>query len=225
MNRLFVLFLILMMGTGCASVPKEVVELSYAASNDVRALHESYDQLITAYFDQLRARRINYVEQEWAPHFIQEMVAAGRIDEVVQQKIIITESGFAEPDSSSNKHLQMVNSIGQWATATLTMVENKKQELIAPLDSTERALRADVNAAFAQVVQANATITAQLNSLRKVQEVQDDALKALNIAALRDKINMALAEASSKAVQGLQLVEEKEESILTNLSALDNALN
>ena len=61
---------------------------------------------------------------------------------------------------------------------------------------------------FANTSWANATITAHLNSLREVQEVQDQALQALHVKDLRDKINKALVTASDKAAGGLDKIKE-----------------
>ena len=66
---------------------------------------------------------------------------------------------------------------------------------------SEQGLLASVDSAFTQVMMANATITAHLNSLREVQEVQDEVLKALNLRDLRDRVNNALVDASNTAQQ------------------------
>ncbi len=49
----------------CASVPKEVVELSYRMGEDLLALQQSYVVLIHKHFDALKARRVKYLESEW----------------------------------------------------------------------------------------------------------------------------------------------------------------
>jgi predicted nucleic acid-binding Zn-ribbon protein len=64
-----------------------------------------------------------------------------------------------------------------------------------------------VDESFARLIRANATITAHLNSIRTVQEVQDEALRSLKLADLRDEINKRLVEASEKAEFALTKVE------------------
>ena len=39
---------------GCATIPKETVELSYAIGQDLDAVHASYTNLIHKHFDNLR---------------------------------------------------------------------------------------------------------------------------------------------------------------------------
>jgi len=85
--------------------------------------------------------------------------------------------------------------------------------LIAPLTSDEKQLREQVKQAFANITRSNATITAHLNSLREVQEVQDEVLKSLNLKELRDKINSQLVNASEKAKKGLEKIKEADAKV------------
>ena len=55
---------------------------------------------------------------------------------------------------------------------------------------------------------------AHLNSIRKVQEVQDGVLSALGIRELRDKINDALIKASDEAAQYLYEIEKADDAVL-----------
>jgi hypothetical protein len=82
--------------------------------------------------------------------------------------------------------------------------------LLTPIDADERALLASADDAFANLLRANAGLTAHLTSSSDLQEAQDEALKGLHVKALRDKVNAALVTASdraSKALTELQKVE------------------
>ena len=79
---------------------------------------------------------------------------------------------------------------------------------MTPLDNDEKELLTTVDHAFSRLQIANATVTAHLNSLRKVREVQDDALAALDLKELQNKINEMLISMSEKAMKGLKAVEK-----------------
>ncbi len=85
-----------------------------------------------------------------------------------------------------------------WTEEAQSQIDKKHAEIVAPVDQAEKELRTSVDDAFAILFRGNATITAHLNSLRKVQGAQDDVLKALNLKDLRQKINEQLAKASEK---------------------------
>jgi hypothetical protein len=94
--------------------------------------------------------------------------------------------------------------------AAILVIEAKKKELMDPINNDEKALLLAVDEAFARTMRANATITAHLNSLRKVQEVQDEALKAMELKELRDQINQGLILSSEHAKDALEELKKAE---------------
>ncbi|RLC36983.1 hypothetical protein DRH29_03320 [candidate division Kazan bacterium] len=56
---------------GCASVPKEIVELSYTMGQDLEVLQMSYRSLIQAHFNGLRAQREDFLNNHLIPKFIE----------------------------------------------------------------------------------------------------------------------------------------------------------
>lgn len=106
-----------------------------------------------------------------------------------------------------------LETLGDWVQFALYAYTHKESLLVAPLDAAEDSLRADVAESFARLAAANAAITAHLNSLREVQEVQDGMLKALDIADLRDRINARLATASKDAAAALAKIRELDRKV------------
>src|SRR5437762_13851036 len=49
--------------SGCASIPRESVDLSYTLGQDLESVHQSYRDLITRYFEALRAQVNNAIDQ------------------------------------------------------------------------------------------------------------------------------------------------------------------
>jgi len=205
-------FLLLVIGLiaavpGCATVPKEVVELSYRMGEDMSALQESYSTLVHQHFEALRKERVRYLDEEWIPAYLKAWIADGRLRDVAKGSVVWSEekNDFVPP-VPGKEEVGLLTTIGFWSQVAVKEIESKKSELLAPLNSQERQLSLWVNDAFSRLYRGNAAITAHLNSLRKVQEVQDNMLAALNLKDVRDKINNALATASDKAQQGLDEV-------------------
>lgn len=212
-----VLCAILVVGisVGCSSIPKEVVELSYREGQDLRALQRSYDLLICKFYDQLRSNRIEYLDNTWIPLYVEKWIKKGRLLDVAQGHTVWSEDqGAFVPPTEGKESSELLQTISFWAQEALIEIQFKRDSLLKPLDSDEETLRKDVQEAFYQIIQANATITAHLNSLREVQEVQDDALQALQVKDLRDRINDALDNASQKASQGLEEIKKADEKAL-----------
>lgn len=192
---------------GCSTVPKEVVELSYRMGEDIAAVQKSYKLLIHDHFEALRAERVRYLNDEWTPSYIKAWVADGRLVDVAKGVVVWSEEkgDFVRP-AAGKEEMGLLVTIGFWSAAAIKEIEGKKAELLEPLNKQEAQLSSWVDDAFNRLYRGNATITAHLNSLRKVQEVQDDALSALSLKELRDKINNELVTASDKAEAGLEAV-------------------
>ncbi len=192
---------------GCAHVPAEAVKLSYQVGQDLPRLHESYDNLIHERFEDFRARRKAYLEEVWAPDFLSRWIEKGRLVDIAKGTIVwsFDTASFIKP-TPGNEKMQLLTTINEWSAQAVGKIEKKRKELLDPLDRDEKELRRQVQEAFTRVMQANAYITAHLQSLRNVEEAQDEALKALGIKDLRDSINKALAKASDEAAAGLDKV-------------------
>lgn len=199
---------------GCASVPKEVVELSYVVGKDLESINESYDTLIHQYYENLRDQRRTYLDEVWFPLYLQkwrdkgELVAIAKGEKIWSEE---TQSLIRIPAESNLK--ESLATLNDWVLAALYDYEVKESELLATLDSDEEELRRQVKQAFLNLTRANATITAHLNSLRKVKEVQDEALQALNLKELRDEINQQLIKASQKAKEGLEKIKKADKKV------------
>ena len=189
----------------CTTVPKEVVVLSYRMGEDLSALQASYLNLVHRFFGTLREERTRYLDEEWTPVFIKDWCLKGRLLDVAKGDIVWSDEAgnFVKPIQGKEKE-GLLFTVRSWSLAAVKKIEAKKDALLEPLDDQEAQLVSWVNDAFERFFRGNAVITAHLNSLRKVQEVQDDALAALHLKDLRDKINDALATASDTAITTLE---------------------
>jgi len=178
-RSIFLLVIILpIFGSGCASVPKESVELSYTLGSDLESLHQSYKTLIARYFESLRREVNSAIDRVFIPAYINDFVKTGKLVE--------------------NAKAERSDLVEAWARIAVETIDKERATRIAPIDKAEKDLLVSVNDAFDKAVRANATITAHLNSIRKVKEVQDEILESLELKDVRDKINDALADASKK---------------------------
>jgi len=171
----------------CASVPKEVVELSYVVGEDLEALHHSYRNLIHEYFDALRAHRTEFLESSWIPLFLENYIKEANLVDKIK-------------NSDATMALEWVSI---WVEIAMDTITARKQILMEPIDQGEAELTAYVDDAFGRVIWANSVITAHLNSIRNVKELQDEVLTAFGLKGLREKINQGMIAAANKADEAL----------------------
>jgi hypothetical protein len=192
MPRSFAALLVVAVGVAaCATVPPEVVELSYAVGKDTEELHASYTRLVRSHFDLIRQRWSDYVDTRWRPKYLKNFVETG---------------GLVEAARAADTEEGMVT-VRIWAETATAEIERYRRSLLDPVDAQERELMQTVDDAFARVLRANATVTAHVASLRKVQEVQDQLLEDLRVGNLRDQINDGLVRASGLVEKGIEFTD------------------
>lgn len=233
MKQLFQLFcpilLVASLGPimGCSTTPKEVVELSYQIGEDLSSVHKSYKVLIHSYFEMLRQERISYLEEDWIPLYIRTWVEDGRLIEVARGDIVWSEEQEAFIKPINDKEEGLLTTICFWAQAAVSEIESKREDLLGPLNKQEDELSLWVDDEFNRLYRGNAAITAHLNSIRKVQEVNDNIFSALNVKDLRDKIDNALIDASDNAKKGLEAIRKADgltEKVKTKLEKTEARL-
>lgn len=197
----------LLIVSACASVPPEAVELSYLVGRDIGKLQQSYDLLLEQRFEDYRAQRITYLEDVWAPAFIAEWIRDGRLVDTARGGVVYDESQdkFVAP-TPGREQQQLLSTIYGWSDAAIFEINDKRASLLDPLDEQERQVRREARAAFDQLIRANALITAHLNSIREVQDFQNQALEALGIEDVVSSLNDSLVQVSNRARDGLDAI-------------------
>lgn len=195
---LFVLTSVLL--TGCSSVPKEAVDLSYQIGKDTEVVHQSYRKLVRAHFQQSR----QYAEQEWTsavlPGLIRSAIDEGQLVDVVAGKAIYDPAtkSFTKP-TPGLEYLQLEQTMQIWSKEIGEIIAKSRSDILAPIDEEEKKLLDYIDASFTQLARGNAAISAHLSSLRKVQDAQDTVLERADLKELRDEINNKIVSLSDDA--------------------------
>lgn len=215
-----------LMLSACASIPKETVELSYQMGGDLQAVHEGYIKLIHERYDSFRAQRLDYLTQEWEPQFIANWVQDGHLVDVASGRLSWStqQRKFVPPPLGADKQALLLSSVDLWSKTALKKIDQKRHSLLDPLDAQEKALTDNVNESFDRLYRENAAITVELNSLRKVQDVQDELLADAHAKGMRDQLDTLLTRASEKASQGLDAI-KKADSLGNTAAAKIHALS
>ena len=177
--------------SGCASVPKETVELSTAIGDDIRELHTGYRNTVGLYFAQLRQSGLTVIDETWVPAYLDSFVDGGGLRDIVAE---------------GNR-----DDLYAWARAAIEDIDARRSEFVDSLNARETALLIKIDDAFARAINANANVTAYLKSLLKVEEMQDRVLRATGLKELRDEITEGLAEASRFAAEATKTKEDPPE--------------
>ncbi|MDQ1353731.1 MAG: hypothetical protein QG657_4038 [Acidobacteriota bacterium] len=86
-NRFLKIIIIIVMMLGfisCATVPREVVDLSHTLGQDLSAIQTSYRQLIETYFESLRKQAEDFIQSEWAPVYLKKFIEKSELAANIQ---------------------------------------------------------------------------------------------------------------------------------------------
>ena len=184
-RSVLLLMVVIFLLNGCAGrVPGEVLDLSNTMGEDLKALHLSYRQLITTHFDSLRRQTDAFLQNQWMPTFIKDFIDRGNLVQLVQTPL----ANQRDAD------------VTEWVVAAMEAVNQKRSQLMKPLDDEEKTLLEMVDSSFALLDQANSKIYAHLKSLSKLNEPMESALNIHDLKGLREKIDAGLATATSNTV-------------------------
>ena len=185
---------ILLSLAACATVPREVVELSHVMGADLDEVQRSHEALIRLHFADLRRRTDDFLVTQWQPAYLREFITEGNL------------TGLAtDPDPAV-----VLDGVSVWAEVALEEIQAKRALLIAPPDAQELELLDAVGDAFHRLRTGNATITAHLSSIRDVEAAQDSELARLGMGDLRRQLTEGLAEAARLTEEGIRAVAEAE---------------
>jgi hypothetical protein len=194
---------------GCATIPRETIELSYAMEENIVALKTSYILLVNTHFDLLEKIRIDYLEEAWTPGFIRSWVEDGRLIDMASGKIIWSSeyNDFIQPERGLEMQ-GLLTSTTSWSIAAIEQIEEKRKELISPLEDKRKELLSVIEDGFDLLLRGNIAITAHLNSIQKVKEFQNKAFDSLKVGDLQKEINKQLDDISGYADQGLEAIKK-----------------
>ena len=190
----FILFLLLM--SSCASIPKETVTLSKTIGNDLQALHDSHCTTIKLYYDKIEDNINSFIRDTYSPYIIHNALKS-ELDKYKKGESslygIIENAG-----KSSNKEdtEEALNIMLEFTEAANQQISAKKNELLIPVLKQENEILAAIDRSYRNTIYANATLTAFLESARKVKESQSEALSIVGLEGLDNTVTDKLVELS-----------------------------
>ncbi len=218
---------------GCVKVPAQAVVLSRTVGERLPDLQVSHEAFVSAYFQLARERMEDFLDQRWIPtflgNFVEKSDLMSKLENVqpftqeqnnrLQTKL--QEAGISPADQA--KIIRAVNNtfgdpdrgkqVLLFSEAALKQIEIKRKALLNPIDEQERQSLAELRRVYAQVEQAQGTVTAHLSSIRKVTEEQDQVLARLGLLKSRDAIIEKALETNQQIMGILDAGKDAEKTV------------
>ncbi len=170
--RFMPLLLLLAFFAGCAHVPPEAPELSAELGKRISTLEDSHVTLLHRFFDEKRETVDRFIDSQWVPRFAENI--------------------FSDPDMESywqtivaeNNPQDRLTFLIKTGTRLQQRINEKRRELIGPLDTLERRIEQKLRADYHQARAINNSLTGLLAS---AAEVTENRQRYLEMAGARDQ--------------------------------------
>ena len=202
--RKTVVFVIILILTGCVSIPPEAPELSAELGKRISAIEDSNITLLKRFFDQKRREVDKFIENEWVPVFAEQFFS---------KKIVSDAWDIIVSENDKKERLLFLVKTGPKLQAK---INKKRLELIQPLDDLERRIETKIRSEFTQARAMNSSITSFLLSAAKVAENRNRYLEIVGVTdeslgKLIDKTDDAVSDLLGKASNVKNKVSRAEE--------------
>ena len=200
--------------SACQAVPKQTVELADVSDYQIAELQKSHIKFINLYYDQRRTEVDNFLRETWIPTFLAKAVENTKFRQQLDTsysvsslsvsdlninitaadgsnlnaaQLAIVKEGITE--SVDGQRAKLGQTLIHFAEAAQKQIDKQRNTLMDPINAQQQLVVDEVNAAYADLQRANASIKAYLSSAVELKQEQDAALEKLG---LLDKANNAL---------------------------------
>lgn len=194
--------------TACASIPKEVITLSQTLGSDLKILHNSNINTVQIYFGKIKNDINSFVDEKYAPfiiHYVLKLELAnyklGKTSLYGTIEIAGQKEGQAEADEALKVMLD-------FQEAARKQIESKREELLSPILKQESEILNTVNQLYENAIYANSSITAYLQSIKKVRDAQQQALSMVGLEGTDTQITSSLVQLSDQIEKAVKTGKE-----------------
>ena len=203
MKNLGVVILALLFAA-CASIPKETVLLSKTLGNELQTLHNSHRNVVDIHFKKIENDINSFVDDVYAP-FVIHYALKSQLKSYKAGKTslfgIIEIAGKIEGKKEAKAAIDVMQ---EFQEAALKQIESKRHELLLPIKKQHSELIKSINQSYQTASYANATLTAYLQSLRKLKGSQQEALSKIHLDGADTLITKSLLEVSKRVEQAVK---------------------
>lgn len=194
---------------------------------DIKVLHNSHIKTVQVYFGKIKYDINSFIDEKYAP-FIIHYVLKSELVNYKQGKTslfgTIEIAGQKEGQKEANDALTVMVDFQE---AARKQIESKREELLSPILKQESEITNAVNQSYENVQYANSSITAYLQSIRKVREAQQQALSMVGLEGSDSLVTNSLVKLSEqveKAVKTGKEIDIKSDDAYKQLEQVANQI-
>lgn len=196
--------IIILVFTSCITVPKETVTISKTIGSDLVVLENSHKKIVQLYYSKLKTSINTFIDDTYAPYVINYVLKKQLAKYQQNQPSLYTSLMDAAKTVNKDTIQLALDDMSQFQQAAYAQISKKRKELMDPIVAQETELTNVISQSYSNTIYANTTLTAYLQSIRKVKETQQEALSKIGLKNVDSLITTKLVDLSNildKAIQ------------------------
>jgi len=227
MKKLIQLFVLSILISSCVSIPKETVQLSQVLGSDIKVLHTSHRNAISIYYQKIKDNIDTFVKDVYSPFVINYVLKKELTSYKGGQESLFKALNDAAQNSDVRDTEKATKDMQDFLEAANRQIEKKKFELMNPIVSQETELLLKIDQSYQNALYANSTITAYLQSIRRVKETQQQALSMIGLKGLDSTITnklLRLSDGINEAIQKGKEIDTKSDDALNKIKEITDKI-
>lgn len=215
MKKIKLLLFILVLGfVGCTSIPKEAPILSSELGKRIKDTQETNEILIRSYFTLKKSLMEEYLYKEYLPYIANDFFTDSDMEKIWLKVV-----------SNGNKEERM-EYILYLAPKLQKKINDKRTELIAPLDDLENTLLQRIKEEYNSMYLINDSLTNYLEVSYKNELTKQSLIERVGINQNKiSDIIKSIDDASSDVIGSSKLLPEKIESFKNKIENIKKGVN
>lgn len=220
----------LLLGPGCAQVPRESVELSTTVGRDITQAYRAHRELAIILYERIKSNVNRFVDEVYAPYQINKLLQADHKDFKngdPDSLFFVLDAAIKQP-SDPEIQKTVLPAMEVFIQVVRAEVEAYRSERLAPILAQEKEVLSAIDRSYNQIHYANSIVTGHLASIVKVHDAQEDLLNEFGIEGLREEVGQKLSSTSSSIaefVKNAKRLEGTVEEIEKNIEELTKELD
>jgi hypothetical protein len=195
--------LCVLLGAGCAQVPKQSVELSTTVGRDIAEVYQSHRRLALVLYGRVKMNVNKFVDDVYAPYQIEKLLQAdhGDFKKGDPNSLFFALDAAVKNPENTNLQKEAVDAMDVFVQVVRAEVESYREKRLAPVLTQEREVLSAIDRSYNQIHYANSIVTGYLASVVKVHDAQEEVLSEFGMAGLNEEIGQKLADTSNKVAE------------------------
>jgi hypothetical protein len=222
--------LCLLLGIGCAQVPKESAALSTTVGRDITEVHRSHRELAIILYDRIKNDINRFVDDVYAPYQIKKLLQSDREDfnrGEPESLFSALDAAIKQPDNAEIQK-EAMQAMDIFVQVVREEVEAYRTDKLAPIIAQEKEVLSAIDRSYNQIHYANSIVTGHLASIVEVHDAQEKLLNEFGIEGLREDVGQKVSTTSSSIsdfVEGTKRLDGTVDEIEKNIKKLTEELD